>query len=306
MHKSLFINLEKRLKFCVVSHSIFGIQDVGRGSWTATEDGILSDYIKTHGDGDWSDLPTKAGIKRSAKACRHRWFNYLRSDIMRGTISRVEQELIIRLQKLFGNNWPLIAGILSGRTANEIQNYWEAYLAKKIQDHSTSSSTRKSCIKFKVKKRTVTGTSVETQTQSQIVESRNKIQEHYTSSSTRKSCIKFRAKKRTVTGTSVETRTQSQIAESRDRNSGSTDQCKEMDLESRCPLRGRNLLQNNEMDGYHGGFSEFSPLWNFRGDDPLLYLNEMLQNWTGDDFPSDIDIESLIDVLGPEEDWLEE
>lgn len=32
-----------------------------RGAWSASEDKILSDYIKTHGVGQWKSLARKAG-----------------------------------------------------------------------------------------------------------------------------------------------------------------------------------------------------------------------------------------------------
>lgn len=35
---------------------------LNRGSWTASEDKILSDYIKLHGEGKWRQLPMKAGM----------------------------------------------------------------------------------------------------------------------------------------------------------------------------------------------------------------------------------------------------
>jgi hypothetical protein len=36
-------------------------EGLNRGTWTAQEDMILSDYIRIHGDGEWKNLPQKAG-----------------------------------------------------------------------------------------------------------------------------------------------------------------------------------------------------------------------------------------------------
>ncbi|KAK6941313.1 SANT/Myb domain [Dillenia turbinata] len=110
-------------------------EGLNRGAWTALEDKILTEYIEVHGEGRWRNLPKKAGLKRCGKSCRLRWLNYLRPDIKRGNISGDEEELIVRLHKLLGNRWSLIAGRLPGRTDNEIKNYWNTNLGKKIQNH---------------------------------------------------------------------------------------------------------------------------------------------------------------------------
>ncbi|KAK6273662.1 SANT/Myb domain - like 10 [Theobroma cacao] len=106
---------------------------LNRGAWSAREDKILTNYIKIHGEGKWRDLPQRAGLKRCGKSCRLRWLNYLRPDIKRGNISSEEEELIVRLHKLLGNRWSLIAGRLPGRTDNEIKNYWNTNLSKRVQ-----------------------------------------------------------------------------------------------------------------------------------------------------------------------------
>ncbi|KAJ9183631.1 hypothetical protein P3X46_007456 [Hevea brasiliensis] len=117
-------------------------EGLNRGAWTAMEDKILTAYIKAHGEGKWRNLPKRAGLKRCGKSCRLRWLNYLRPDIKRGNISHDEEELIIRLHKLLGNRWSLIAGRLPGRTDNEIKNYWNTTLGKKANAQSTSPQSK--------------------------------------------------------------------------------------------------------------------------------------------------------------------
>lgn len=99
---------------------------------------ILSDYIRIHGDGGWRNLPQNAGLMRRAKSCRIRWLNYLCPGIKRGNISDDEEELIIRMHRLLGNRWSLIAGRLPGRTDNEIKNYWNTHLRKKLRSMNES------------------------------------------------------------------------------------------------------------------------------------------------------------------------
>ncbi|KAF6139940.1 hypothetical protein GIB67_037829 [Kingdonia uniflora] len=103
-----------------------------KGAWTLEEDRKLSEYIEVHGAKKWKIVATKTGLNRSPKSCRFRWLNYLRPNIKRGNITDQEEDLILRLHKLIGNRWSLIAGRLPGRTDNEIKNYWNSHLSKKV------------------------------------------------------------------------------------------------------------------------------------------------------------------------------
>ncbi|KAJ7979261.1 Myb transcription factor [Quillaja saponaria] len=115
---------------------------VNRGAWSVKEDKILTKYIQLHGEGKWRNLSKRAGLNRCGKSCRLRWMNYLKPDIKRGNISEEEEDLIIRLHKLLGNRWSLIAGRLPGRTDNEIKNYWNTNLSKRlIQNENGQCST---------------------------------------------------------------------------------------------------------------------------------------------------------------------
>nr|AGC92177.1 myeloblastosis protein [Hibiscus sabdariffa] len=103
-----------------------------KGPWTAEEDQILIDYIQQHGHGKWRTLPKSAGLKRCGKSCRLRWANYLRPDIKRGKFSTQEEETIIQLHSFLGNKRSAIAARLPGRTDNEIKNYWNTHIKKKL------------------------------------------------------------------------------------------------------------------------------------------------------------------------------
>ncbi|KAB5560993.1 hypothetical protein DKX38_005950 [Salix brachista] len=95
---------------------------------------------KIHTDDNGSDMLTKAltrekletCLQRCGKSCRLRWTNYLRSDINRGKFSQQEEQTIIQLHALLGNRWSAIATHLPKRTDNEIKNYWNTHLKKRL------------------------------------------------------------------------------------------------------------------------------------------------------------------------------
>ncbi|BAF09143.1 transcription factor MYB106 [Oryza sativa Japonica Group] len=103
-----------------------------KGPWTPEEDQKLLAYIEQHGHGCWRSLPTKAGLRRCGKSCRLRWTNYLRPDIKRGKFTLQEEQTIIQLHALLGNRWSAIATHLPKRTDNEIKNYWNTHLKKRL------------------------------------------------------------------------------------------------------------------------------------------------------------------------------
>eukprot|EP00250_Pteridium_aquilinum_P009255 c18545_g1_i1 orf=241-1641(-) len=114
-----------------------------KGPWTTEEDEKLSSYVKEHGHGSWRDLPKKAGLLRCGKSCRLRWTNYLRPDIKRGEFSATEEQTIIQLHALLGNRWSAIATHLPKRTDNEIKNYWNTHLKKRLLSMGLDPATHK-------------------------------------------------------------------------------------------------------------------------------------------------------------------
>nr|KYP52811.1 Transcription factor MYB39 [Cajanus cajan] len=116
---------------------------VKKGPWTLEEDEKLMDYISKHGRRTWRTLPMHAGLNRCGKSCRLRWENYLRPDIKRGKFTEEEEQLIINLHSVLGNKWAKIATHLPGRTDNEIKNYWNTNIRKKLLQMGIDPETHK-------------------------------------------------------------------------------------------------------------------------------------------------------------------
>ncbi|KAF3773896.1 Transcription factor [Nymphaea thermarum] len=92
---------------------------IRKGAWSNEEDALLRRCIE------------KYGLNRCRKSCRLRWVNYLSPNIKRDIFLPEEDDLIIRMHRLLGNRWSLIAGRMLGRTANDIKNRWNSHLHKK-------------------------------------------------------------------------------------------------------------------------------------------------------------------------------
>ncbi|WOH08743.1 hypothetical protein DCAR_0728190 [Daucus carota subsp. sativus] len=122
------------------SSSSSHVMKLRKGLWSPEEDDKLMHYMLSNGQGCWSDVARNAGLQRCGKSCRLRWINYLRPDLKRGAFSPQEEDLIIHFHSLLGNRWSQIAARLPGRTDNEIKNFWNSTIKKRLKNSSSSST----------------------------------------------------------------------------------------------------------------------------------------------------------------------
>ncbi|XP_043710896.1 transcription factor MYB36 [Telopea speciosissima] len=134
--------------------------NVKKGPWSPEEDAKLKSYIEQHGTGgNWIALPQKIGLRRCGKSCRLRWLNYLRPNIKHGGFSEEEDNIICSLYMSIGSRWSIIAAQLPGRTDNDIKNYWNTRLKKKLlgKQRKEQHSRRLSCLKQQETKNSSSG-----------------------------------------------------------------------------------------------------------------------------------------------------
>lgn len=81
------------------------------------------------------------GLQRCGKSCRLRWINYLRPDLKRGSFNADEEQIIIDVHRILGNKWAQIAKHLPGRTDNEVKNFWNSCIKKKLLSQGLDPST---------------------------------------------------------------------------------------------------------------------------------------------------------------------
>ncbi|XP_002968061.2 myb-like protein Q [Selaginella moellendorffii] len=124
-------------------HSCCQKQKLKKGLWSPEEDEKLVRYITKYGHSCWSTVPEQAGLQRCGKSCRLRWINYLRPDLKRGNFTSHEEKLIIDLHAALGNRWSQIAARLPGRTDNEIKNFWNSCIKKKLKQMGIDPNTHK-------------------------------------------------------------------------------------------------------------------------------------------------------------------
>mmetsp|Transcript_32000 Transcript_32000/g.53782 ORF Transcript_32000/g.53782 Transcript_32000/m.53782 type:complete len:795 (-) Transcript_32000:163-2547(-) len=96
------------------------------GVWKNTEDEILKAAVMKYGKNQWSRISSLL-VRKSAKQCKARWYEWLDPSIRKTEWTRDEDEKLLHLAKLMPTQWRTIAPIV-GRTAAQCLERYEKLL----------------------------------------------------------------------------------------------------------------------------------------------------------------------------------
>jgi pre-mRNA-splicing factor CDC5/CEF1 len=90
--------------------------------WKNTEDEILKSAVMKYGLNQWSRISSLL-VRKSAKECKARWYEWLDPSIKKTEWSRDEEEKLLHLAKIFPTQWRTIAPLIGRTPAQCIEKY---------------------------------------------------------------------------------------------------------------------------------------------------------------------------------------
>ncbi|GFE55607.1 Myb family DNA-binding domain-containing protein [Babesia ovis] len=96
------------------------------GVWKNSEDEVLKAAVMKYGLNNWSRVSSLL-VRKSAKQCKARWYEWLNPYVKKTEWSREEEEKLLHLAKLFPTQWRTI-GPMIGRTAHQCLEHYERLL----------------------------------------------------------------------------------------------------------------------------------------------------------------------------------
>ena len=114
------------------------------GVWKNTEDEILKAAVMKYGKNQWARISSLL-VRKSAKQCKARWYEWLDPSIKKTEWTREEDEKLLHLAKLMPTQWRTIAPIV-GRTPAQCLERYEKLLdaaAQRDEDYDPADDPRR-------------------------------------------------------------------------------------------------------------------------------------------------------------------
>ncbi len=92
------------------------------GIWKNAEDEVLKAAVMKYGLNQWSRISSLL-VRKSAKECKARWYEWLDPSIKKTEWTREEEEKLLHLSKIFPCQWRTIAPILQRTPAQCVEHY---------------------------------------------------------------------------------------------------------------------------------------------------------------------------------------
>lgn len=102
------------------------------GVWKNTEDEILKAAVMKYGKNQWARISSLL-VRKSAKQCKARWYEWLDPSIKKTEWTRQEEEKLLHLAKIMPCQWRTIAPVI-GRTAAQCLEHYEKLLDAAQED----------------------------------------------------------------------------------------------------------------------------------------------------------------------------
>lgn len=96
------------------------------GVWKNSEDEILKAAVMKYGLNQWDRIASLL-VRKSAKQCKQRWYEWLDPTIKKTEWTRDEDEKLLHLAKVFPQQWRTIAPIV-GRTPQQCVDRYDRLL----------------------------------------------------------------------------------------------------------------------------------------------------------------------------------
>jgi len=114
------------------------------GVWKNTEDEILKAAVMKYGKNQWARISSLL-VRKSAKQCKARWYEWLDPSIKKTEWTREEDEKLLHLAKLMPTQWRTVAPIV-GRTPAQCLERYEKLLdaaSQRDEDYDPADDPRR-------------------------------------------------------------------------------------------------------------------------------------------------------------------